>query len=86
MVINVEHPLTRLSSDSLEADHAQWTEAFNMTAGDTLGEAVSEEGGIRKAACISEETTELLVLHREHFGETSDILMNIKIRLRSFRE
>lgn len=41
-----------------------------MTAGETLGEAVLEDGGFRKATCVTEEPTELLVLKKEHFDMT----------------
>jgi len=41
-----------------------------MTAGETLGEAVLEDGGFRRATCVTEEPTELLVLKKEHFDMT----------------
>lgn len=41
-----------------------------MKAGETLGEAVVEPGGTRKAACVTEEPTELLVLRKKHFDLT----------------
>jgi len=41
-----------------------------MTAGETLGEAVVETRGLRKASCVTEEPTELLVLQKQHFDQT----------------
>ena len=39
-----------------------------MNVGETLGEAV--DGGTRKASCVTEKVTELLVLEREGFRNT----------------
>ena len=41
-----------------------------MTAGETLGEAVLSDGGKRKASCVTEEPTEMLVLKKYHFDLT----------------
>jgi len=46
----------------------QETIVHTMNAGDTLGEAVG--GGHRKAACVTEETTELLILNEHGFNKT----------------
>ena len=41
-----------------------------MTAGETLGEAVMYQRGKRRASCVTEEPTEVLILKKEHFDQT----------------
>ena len=68
----------RVRKESSTIRHANVARAFaletefvvnTMKAGETLGEAVLQ-GGTRKAACVTEETTELLVLRKIHFDLT----------------
>mmetsp|Transcript_59564 Transcript_59564/g.69607 ORF Transcript_59564/g.69607 Transcript_59564/m.69607 type:complete len:637 (+) Transcript_59564:347-2257(+) len=76
----------RLQKETMAIKHAYLTRAMAletevrvniMTAGESLGEAVID-GGIRKAACVTEEPTELLVLKREHFDLTFKVFLNQK--------
>ena len=50
-----------------------------MNIGDTLGEAAAT-GGIRKAACVTESATELLVLNRHSFEKTFKVFFEKKDR------
>ena len=47
-----------------------------MTAGETLGEAILTEDGIRKASCVTEEPSEILVLNRKHFDSTFHLFLD----------
>ncbi len=46
-----------------------------MEAGETLDEAIMLEGEIRKASCVTEEPSEILVLKKEHFHQTFHIFL-----------
>lgn len=48
-----------------------------MTAGETLGEAILSEDGVRKASCVIEEpNTEIIVLNRKHFDSTFHLFLD----------
>jgi tetratricopeptide (TPR) repeat protein len=46
-----------------------------MKAGETLGEAIMLEGGVRKASCVTEEPSEILLLKKEHFRQTFHVFL-----------
>jgi tetratricopeptide (TPR) repeat protein len=46
-----------------------------ITAGETLGEAIISEDATRKAACVTEEPSEMLVLNRKNFDKTFEIFV-----------
>ena len=46
-----------------------------MKAGETLGESIMLEGGIRKASCVTEEPSEILLLKKEHFRQTFHVFL-----------
>lgn len=46
-----------------------------MKAGETLGESIMLEGGMRKASCVTEEPSEILLLKKEHFRQTFHVFL-----------
>ena len=73
----------RIQKENSNIRHANVARAFalekefivnTMKAGQTLGEAVID-GGKRKAACVTEEPTELLILRKIHFDLTFKVFL-----------
>lgn len=78
--INKRHSVLHHTSNVVSALAMEHEIKVNsMSAGETLGEAILSEDGIRKASCVTEEPTEMIFLNRKHFDSTFHLFLD-KIR------